>query len=79
MDIWTSEVMKTKKDDILENKRKYSQSATEIDEAIDDLTEHGPPKHAWDQVAPGAAEQQALGCKCIPFSAGANNSPPPEV
>ena len=45
-----------KKDDILENERKYSQNATEIDEAIDDLTEHGPPQHAWDQVAPGAAE-----------------------
>ena len=48
-----------KKDGILENERKYSQNATEIDEAIDDLTEHGPPQHAWDQVAPGAAEQQA--------------------
>ena len=46
-------------DDILENERKYTQNATEIDEAIDDLTEHGPPQHAWDQVAPGAAEQQA--------------------
>ena len=54
VDIWTSEV--DKKDDILENERKYSQNATEIDEAIDDLTEHGPPQHAWDQVAP---EQQA--------------------
>ena len=40
--------------------RKYSQNATEIDEAMNDLTEHGPPQHAWDQVAPGAAEQQAL-------------------
>ena len=48
-----------KVDDILENKRKYTQDAAEIDEAIDDLTEHGPPQHAWDQVAPGAAEQQA--------------------
>ena len=46
-------------DDILENERKYTQNATEIDEAIDDLTEHGQPQHAWDQVAPGAAEQQA--------------------
>ena len=45
--------------DILEIERKYTQNATEIDEAIDDLTEHGPPQHAWDQVAPGAAEQQA--------------------
>ena len=27
-----------KKDDILENERKYSQNATEIDEAIDDLS-----------------------------------------
>ena len=42
------------KKDILENERKYSQSATE---AIDDLTEHGPPQHAWDQVVPGVAEQ----------------------
>ena len=45
------------KKDILENERKYSQNATEIDEAIDDLTEHGPPQYAWCQVAPGAAEQ----------------------
>ena len=33
-----------KKNDILENERKHSQNATEIDEAIDDLTEHGPPQ-----------------------------------
>ena len=46
-------------EDILENEQKYTQNATEIDEAIDDLTEHGPPQHAWDQVAPGTAEQQA--------------------
>ena len=46
-------------EDILDNERKYTQNATEIDEAIDDLTEHGPPQHALDQVAPGAAEQQA--------------------
>ena len=46
-------------DDILENEKKYTQNATEIDEAIDDLSEHGPPQHAWDQVAPGTAEQQA--------------------
>ena len=30
-------------EDILENERKYTQNATEIDEAIDDLAEHGPP------------------------------------
>ena len=36
----------------------YTQNATEIDKAIDDLTEHGPPQHAWDQVAPGAPEQR---------------------
>ena len=47
-----------KMDDILENERKYTQNATKIDEAINDLTEHGSPQHAWDQVAPGA-EQQA--------------------
>ena len=43
----------------MENEQKYTQNATEIDEAIDDLAEHGPPQHAWDQVAPGVAEQQA--------------------
>ena len=53
------------KKDILENERKYSQSATEIDEAIDDLTEHGPPQHAWNQVAPGAAEQQTQAIKML--------------
>ena len=46
-----------KRDDILENERRYSQNATEIDEAIDDLTQRGPSQHAWDQVVPGAAEQ----------------------
>ena len=48
--------------DILENERKYSQNAIEIDEAINDLTEYGPPHHAWGQVAlhvVGVAEQQA--------------------
>ena len=33
-------------DDILENEQKYTQNTTDIDEAIDDLTEHGPPQHA---------------------------------
>ena len=46
-------------DVILANERKYSQNSTLISEAMDDLTEHGPPRHAWDQVAPGAAEEQA--------------------
>ncbi len=48
-----------KHDVIFENERKYSHNATLINEAVDDLTEHGPPQHAWDQVAPGAAEQHA--------------------
>ena len=48
-----------KLDDVLENERKYTRNAAEIDKVIDDLTGHGPPQHAWDQVAPGAAEQQA--------------------
>ena len=46
-------------DDILANEQKFSHNATLINEAMDDLTEHGPPQHAWDQVAPGATEQQA--------------------
>ena len=57
--VWRTIDYEDKMDDILENERKYTQNATEIDEAIDDLTEHGPPQHAWDQVAPGATEQQA--------------------
>ena len=46
-------------DEILANERKYSQNAALIGEAMDDLREHGPPQHAWDQVAPGTAEQEA--------------------
>ena len=45
--------------DILANEQKFSHNATLINEAMDNLTEHGPPQHAWDQVAPGASEQQA--------------------
>ena len=48
-----------KSDDILANEQKYSVNATLIGEAMDDLRERGPPQHAWDQVAPGAAEQDA--------------------
>ncbi len=48
-----------KSDAILANEQKFSHNATLINEAMDDLTEHGPPQHAWDQVAPGASEQQA--------------------
>ena len=48
-----------KSDDILANEQKYSVNATLIGEAMDDLHERGPPQHAWDQVAPGAAEQDA--------------------
>ena len=46
-------------DDVLANEWKYSQNASLIGEAMDDLREHGPPQHAWDRVAPGAAEQDA--------------------
>ena len=60
MDTWTFRShYEDKIDVILENEQKYTQNATEIDEAIDDLAEHGSPQHAWDQVAPGVAEQQA--------------------
>ena len=34
-------------------------NTTEIDEAIDAGVVHAQLDHAWDQVAPGAAEQQA--------------------
>ena len=46
-----------KSDVILANERKYSHNATLINEAVDDLTEHGPPQHAWDQVAPGDQDE----------------------
>ena len=46
-------------EDVLANEQKFSHNATLINEAMDDLSEHGPPQHAWDQVAPGASEQQA--------------------
>ena len=35
-----------KLEDILEIEQKYTQNAIEIDQAIDNLTEHGPPQHA---------------------------------
>ena len=38
---------------------RLSQNATLISEAMDDLTEYGPPRHAWDQVALGAGENHA--------------------
>ena len=45
-------------EDVLANEQKFSHYATLINEAMDDLLEHGPSQHAWDQVAPGASEQQ---------------------
>ena len=46
-------------DAILAIEQQYSQNASLIGDAIDDLNEHGPPQHAWNMVAPGTAEQQA--------------------
>ena len=46
-------------DAILDNERKCSKNASLIHEAIDNFHEFGPPTHVWDQVAPGAAEQNA--------------------
>ena len=43
---------------ILAIEQKYSQNATIISDAIDDLNEHGPPEHAWNLVAPSTTEQQ---------------------
>ena len=36
----------------------YMDFCSHYKEAINDLIEHGPPQHAWDQVTPGTAEQQ---------------------
>ena len=44
---------------ILANERKYRQNATLVIEVMNDLNEHGPPQHGWDQVAPSTAEEQA--------------------
>ena len=50
---------------ILANEQKFSQNASLIEEAIDDLTAHDPPEHAWDQLElPNGRpdiEQKALG------------------
>ena len=43
---------------ILAIEQKYSQNATIISDAIDDLNEHGPPEHAWNLVALSTTEQQ---------------------
>ena len=51
--------MKTMQTTILAIEQQYSQNASLIGDAIDDLNEHGPPQHAWNMVAPGTAEQQA--------------------
>ena len=45
-------------DDILVNEQKSSQNPTLLEDAVGQLNEHGPPQHAWDQVAPGTEEQQ---------------------
>ncbi len=46
-------------DDIRTNELRYSQNACIIDEAYSQLQQQGPPQHAWDQIAPGAEDQQA--------------------
>lgn len=48
-----------KREAVLANEQKFSHIALLINEAMDDLTVHRPPQHSWDQVAPGASEQQA--------------------
>ena len=37
-------------EDILANEQKPSHNATLINKAMDDLTEHEPLQHAWNQV-----------------------------
>ena len=44
--------------DILANERRYSQNADVIDEALDELSQYGPPQHAWDLIAPRTEEDQ---------------------
>lgn len=46
-------------EEILTNEKKYSQNAALVGEAMNTLQEHGPPQHAWDQLAPGTVEQEA--------------------
>lgn len=46
-----------KSDEILDELN-CNQTANLIAEVMDILTEHGPPQHAWDQVAPGSSQQQ---------------------
>ena len=37
--------------DILVNEQKYSQNPSHLEYVVGQLNEHGPPQHAWDQVA----------------------------
>ena len=46
-------------DQVLVNEQKYSQNASVIDEAYEQLHRLGPSQHAWDQLAPGTEDQQA--------------------
>ena len=45
-------------DDVMINEHRYSRNASVIDDAVGHLNEHGPPQHAWDQLAPGTEEQE---------------------
>ena len=45
-------------DDVMNNEQIYSRSARVIDDAVGHLNEHGPPQHAWDQLAPGTEGQK---------------------
>lgn len=45
--------------EIVLNEQKYTINATQIDEALDDLMDIGPPEYMWEQVATGTAEQEA--------------------
>ncbi len=46
-------------DTVEANRKKYTQNAEAVDQAMADLDRNGPPEHIWDQIAPGMQQQQA--------------------
>ncbi len=46
-------------DTVEANRKKYTQNAKAVDQAMADLDRNGPPEHIWDQIADQAEEGQA--------------------
>ena len=54
-----SEHFDSKKDLVESNENRLMSNAEMVDEAVENFQEHGPPTHAWDQVAPETQHEEA--------------------